>query len=87
MYFVEFERFVNYQEQWRQRLYKSEIEKEQLRQENKDLKYQRGGLEAKLKDTRSQLEQEMRRRALAEKHRDALVSCWKAVPVGRTMFV
>ena len=72
-YFLEFERFVRFQNEWRRQLMSSEDEKNGLRSSVKELEKLNRALETKLKHARNQIDNEIRKRKLVEQERQHLV--------------
>ena len=71
--FLEFERFVRFQNEWRRQLMSSEDEKNGLRSSVKELEKLNRALETKLKHARNQIDNEIRKRKLVEQERQHLV--------------
>ena len=74
--FLEFERFVRFQNEWRRQLMSSEEEKNALRSNLMKLENLNKTLETKLKHARNQIDNEIRKRKLVEQDRQTLVSNW-----------
>ena len=71
--FLEFERFVRFQNDWRRRLAASEDEKQSLRDSVAKLDNANKTLDLKLKHARTQLDSEIRKRKVAEQDMQRLV--------------